>query len=422
MKKVLNVKDLIVNPENYRFDSVDTEDEAIEVMLQDKGKEIVNIATHIVDKGLDQARDIRVIKKEGQYVVLDGNRRITAIKCVLNPGIVKDAKFRVKFEALNAKAKVSTLENVNCYIYPTEEASSEWVRLDHTGKNEGVGQDSWGSPEVERFDQKFGGKLSLAMQAVDILKKNGIKIDTKRAKITTVNRLFSDPFVREYMGISKNNGDLEIITAKKEAIARMSKVFKEVIDNNLKVKSVYEKADRERFVKSLFSDKPKSTKDKQGKVTPLTQQAVQRSIPVDRKTLIPKTCVLKIKQTKLNNIYHELKAIPVDDYVNAVAVLLRVFLESSSDYYLEKKTINVKKTSQHDPSLSEKLTAVANDLKLSKDEMKVVNKATTSKNTIYSIDTFNAYVHNNKLHPSPKELKITWDEFQPFFQRLWDSI
>lgn len=343
MKKLIDVNELIINPENYRFDPVDTEEQAIDLMLESKGPEILKIADHIARVGLDQAKDLRVLARDDKFLLLDGNRRITAIKCLINPKLVKDAGLREGFVKIFKGLHDNLPQKIYCYVYLTEEESSEWIRLDHTGKNEGVGQDSWGLPEQERFDEKFGGKLSLAMQTVDLLKSKGVLINTKKAKISTVNRLFGDPGVREFMGIDKSNGSLILTTNETEAVKRIKTVFEEIINNDLKVRSVYAKNDRERFIKNIFSDKPPILKKEPivaNSQRNQDEQSLKRKvIPIIRNTLIPTNCVFTIKQSRLNKIYHELKSINIDDFENAVAVLFRVFLEGSLDYYLAIKNI-----------------------------------------------------------------------------------
>ena len=42
MRKIININELIVNPDNYRFDPVETQNQAIDLMLDEKGSEIFN--------------------------------------------------------------------------------------------------------------------------------------------------------------------------------------------------------------------------------------------------------------------------------------------------------------------------------------------------------------------------------------------
>lgn len=80
MKKIIHYSKLVVNPENYRFDPVENQEEAIDLILEEKGSEILNLAKHILENGLDEAKDLRVLETNPEvYRVLDGNRRVTAL-------------------------------------------------------------------------------------------------------------------------------------------------------------------------------------------------------------------------------------------------------------------------------------------------------------------------------------------------------
>lgn len=43
-------------------------------------------------------------------------------------------------------------------------------------------------------------------------------------------------------------------------------------------------------------------------------------------------------------------------------------------------------------------------------------------NSIWGVDTMNAYVHSNKLSPVPIDIQTTWDNIQDFMVTLWSQI
>ncbi|MDE0297424.1 MAG: hypothetical protein OXN17_02185 [Candidatus Poribacteria bacterium] len=258
MKKTIHFSKLIVNPENYRFDPVENQQEAIDLMLGEKGSEIVNLAKHILDYGLDEAKDFRVVEIDsGEYRVLDGNRRTVAIKCLHDQSWIKDKKTKKAFQILR-KTKKSAPTYIQSFVYDDEKSAAEWIKLDHTGKNDGVGQDSWGTAEQDRFAYKFEGKLSPAMQAVFVVQKElDKKINTKKLKVSTINRIMSNPESRSYLGVDVCGGKLIFTADEKESYARLDKLFDKVIKDNVTVANVYHKPETIRFMSELFGDKPK---------------------------------------------------------------------------------------------------------------------------------------------------------------------
>jgi transcriptional regulator of met regulon len=428
MKKNIEIPKLIVSPENYRFDPVDNQNEAIDLMLEEKGDEIINLAKHIYEKGLDKARDSRVLEiKKDLFLVLDGNRRATAIKCLENPSIVKSESLRNKFLKI-LKSPGSVPSEVNCFVYANEGEAAEWIKLDHTGKNAGVGQDPWEPAGKERFDYKFGGKVSPAMQILRLFQQETKKgIDTKALKISTVNRIISNPESRSYLGLDVRAGNVVLTSAKGEVLSRLDTLFNKIIVDDVAVKEVYHVPDSIKFMRDLFGDKPKVLPKMiavSATGTTKNANALIRSLPKtsSRNTLIPKTCILRIHETKINNIYHELRELPLDGATNAVGVLFRVFLETNLDYYADKHGI----TFGPKIKLAGKIASVTSSLEKSKaaTEKQLTNiRHVTNKGTsILSIDNFHEYVHSFKTQPVPVDLIYKWDNLQEFFEILWREI
>ena len=58
-------------------------------MIEDQKEKLVNIANHIVYNGLNPLKKILVTPHSNmRYIVLEGNRRITAIKLLENPNLI----------------------------------------------------------------------------------------------------------------------------------------------------------------------------------------------------------------------------------------------------------------------------------------------------------------------------------------------
>lgn len=276
MRENIPISKLIVNPKNYRFDPVSNQSQAIDLMIEEKGNEILVLAKHIYEKGLDKAKDLRVFEKNSEsFILLDGNRRITAIKCLENPLIIKDEHLRSKFEII-LKGVGFIPEKVNCFVYTNEKEAAEWIRLDHTGRNGGIGQDSWGAAEVDRFEEKFGGKKSAATQLFDFYKeKTKSKITAKEVKISTINRIISNPEARSYIGINIDKGIVSWTTDEKEVIARLTTLFDKIIKDDVAVGEVYKASQSIQFVKDLFGSRPQEKKKGEIKLT----KKVENEIP-----------------------------------------------------------------------------------------------------------------------------------------------
>ncbi len=434
MRENININKLIVNPENYRFDSVENQSQAIDLMLEEKGSEIFNLAKHIAEHGLDEAKNLRVTEiKKDLYKILEGNRRITALKCLHDFSLIKSESLKNKFKKLieeTNKENKNIPSMVNCFVYKNEEDVAKWIKLDHTGKNEGVGLVEWGKSERDRFEQKFEGKSSPATQAVDLyesIMKTKIQ-DRNKLKLSTINRLLSNAESRAYLGLGKVNEKIYPVAPLKEVGERLDKLFNKMILEDIPVKDVYNTGLIIKFMKNLYGEKPKLSK-KPVKIPTETTKKVKKKKKTrfpksnERNILIPNTFILEIEEKKPNNIYHELMDMPLDQFPNAIGVLFRVFLEISLDCYAEKICgINFSKNT----NISGKITKITEDLEkrniASGNQLKNIKNVGSKRNSILSIENFHEYIHSYKNQPMPTDLIIAWDNLQEFFEIIWEEI
>jgi hypothetical protein len=265
------------------------------------------------------------------------------------------------------------------------------------------------------------------MQIVDLFQQETKKtVDTKTLKISTVNRILSNPESRSFLGVDVKNGMIVLTAAKKDVIARLDQLFSKIMVDDVAVKEVYHTADSIRFMRNLFGEKPTVSKVP----VPISVEGVARpnhaarSLPrsAARNVLIPAGCILQIHKSKINNIYHELKSIPLDVGTNAVAVLFRVFLETSLDYFAAKNGI----TFADRTKLPGKITKVSDSLEkknvASVAQLANIRKVPAWGNSILSIDNFHEYVHSFAVQPAPVDLIYKWDNLQEFFEILWGEI
>jgi hypothetical protein len=213
-------------------------------------------------------------------------------------------------------------------------------------------------------------------------------------------------------------------------------VIRDISEKGFGVSKIYSKEDRMDYIRNFPEpSKPISTSKLikpwafSEPVQPITTLSKSRTTvkPVERKKLIPKECKIKIPNPKVNAIYHELLSIDITKHTNAVAVLLRVFIELSVDTYLEShKMISTPSAAKSPMNFQQKVNQVAQHL----DSIKMADSAICKgikasikdSNDILGIETWHAYVHNNRFSPKSDNLIITWDNIQDFMIILWGNI
>lgn len=446
--KPIKLANLLVNTENYRFESVASQKEAIDKMIQNQAEKLFNLAEHIVTHGLNPNDPVQVAVSSHDkklYNVLEGNRRIVALKLFNNPDLIDDPSydtFKKKFKKLKEKKGVLTIKEISCTVYDSPNEADTWIKLKHAGQVDGVGTVSWNAQQIQRFEEKVEGKSSVPLQIINYLKTSNtvsspIKEKLNELSITNLNRLLSDPDIREFLGITVENGFVKGKLEQKEVSKGLIQVVKDLLDPEFKVRDIYAKVDRKDYIKKFPKDKIPNQKAESNETWTLNgaenEPGGNKEIKKkkkklnDRKVLIPRACVMSIENERVNDIYSELQKLDVEKYVNAVAVLFRVFIELSVDSYIDSNKLSKAVTSAKDgSSLEYKVLTVASHLenlkKADENICKGIRSAVKNKHDLLGINTWNAYVHFNLYSPTAKNLIITWNNVQAFVEILWANI
>lgn len=442
--KIISLTNLLLNIENPRFDLVGNQREAIDTMINDQSDKIYNLAKDIVNNGMLNPSELVIVTPSESdkklYVVLEGNRRITALKILSNPSLIATThtSYYKRIKPLADKFKSSPITEVLCSIFTDAEEANKWIKLKHTGENDGIGVVRWDAQQVARFEERIDGTSPIALQAIDFLRKEGsvsdkLKDRLKEVPSTNLDRLLKDKSVQSLIGLSIKDNRLQTILKRKEVVKGLTKIVTDLVEKKIKVKDIYTKEDREKYVESF---KPFEIPDKKQKertswelvsttntTKPKQKAKAKLTLIKDRDTLIPKDCILQITDVRLTKIYKELRRLEVSNYENAVGVLFRVFIELSIDSYIDKFPI---KNLTVDSKLKQKVIDVTLHMEQSgvtkKNELKGIRSAVNNQHDILSMDTFNAYVHNRHLSPIAKNLITSWDNIQSFITKLWQSI
>ena len=253
--KSFKITELLLNPENPRFDPVNYQTEIIEAMVDDQRDKLVELAKHISDFGLSPIDILLVHKHEKQWVVWEGNRRLTALKLMNEPGLVPDQYTRIKreFQKLNAVLDITMMNSILCVIIEDKKIADEWIRLKHTGENRGVGTVNWDAKQTGRFSAQVRGVTDPKIAFFDFLRTfDSIPLKYRQnfseIRKTNFDRLINDPDVRAFLGIV-NNGDG--YTLANGVSPQLLLVLQDLIFTDFSVGSIYLKEDRKNYLEEI---------------------------------------------------------------------------------------------------------------------------------------------------------------------------
>lgn len=429
------VSKLVLSSENPRYERQASSAAAIRKLVADQDEKLIRLAADIAAYGLDPSQNLLVTPLEDdEYLVLEGNRRLAALKLILSAETIKEANLSDKVTAalleIHHNYKDSLPRELSCAVLSKDEAE-HWILLRHTGENGGVGVVQWTALQIERY--KGSSPLLQAMDAVteSQMLEAGALDSIEDFPITNFSRLINTKEVRLALGIDFSGEQLVFLADRKESIGRLALILKDILDQKINVNHIRSKEQRIQYANEVLSRplpmKTVSTPPGGGAGNPKSRKK-RTSLPATRSSLVPKNFSPTISLVRINKIFEELKSISLKNHVNSAAVILRVFLELSVDEFADKKKIVLRKPAKRGETkrvvpmtLSEKMLAVAKYLKANGTtdaELRGIVTLAGKKNHILSVDNLHAYVHNKHYSPTADDLKTIWDNIQLFVERI----
>jgi hypothetical protein len=276
--KTIKINTLLLDLDNSRFpETPESQREAIILMVNIQGDRIVSLARDIVENGLDPSENIIVYQStDKKLVVMEGNRRLTALKLLNHPNLIPKNNTTNKIKKI-LQTNPDIPDSLNCVVFTDENKYEHWINLKHTGANNGAGRVQWTGQEVDRHKANHGntsyGNQLLSLIAKEVTIPNSIKTNTQKLYITNINRLLDDPDVRKSLSLAPLNGELYCYQAKENFIADINKVLDCMLEvdergkvqftvNRIKVKT-----DRAVLLSQLDISEPSNKLDKPWKIT-----------------------------------------------------------------------------------------------------------------------------------------------------------
>lgn len=221
------------------------------------------------------------------------------------------------------------MKNIACAVFETPTEADIWIKRKHSGELNGIGTVTWNAQQKQRFEEKTEGKSSIPLQIITLLKSqeevsDTIKDSLSKLNITNLQRLMSDPYVREHLGLEINNGILVSKVKVSEVIKGLLKVVTDILNPEFKVSDIYNREKRKQYIDNFDkSQKPDlsneaseqwSVQDIENNKEQASRNSEKQEIKGDknRKTrnrgaLVPKSLNLHISNPKINKIFRGAK-------------------------------------------------------------------------------------------------------------------
>jgi len=449
--RAISLGDLLLDTHNPRVEPATKHREQMQKLLDDQEERIANLAADIVENGISPI-DIALVMpskvENDKFVVLEGNRRLLALKILANPHMLGDLTLpegrRKKLEKLAARFKENPIKSITCYEVESREKARHWLLLRHIGAGDGSGVVGWSGVATARFRGE-----DPALQALEFLLKSGqlsaeevALVSSMRFPITTLRRLLETRGVKDFLGIEVKEEKLLSGLPADELFKPLKRIALDLARGDVTVTDVKLKEQQLAYV-SKFPPSDRPNLKKAGSMRPVQditagdfgkkanggKERKKRNVAPDRPTVVPKAHRCPIVDSKANEIYHELRRLRVEDTPHACAVLIRVFLEHTTDRYCEHAKIPLRTDRNGhkvDKTLAKKVEEAIDHLlaagAVKKGAFFSLRRGISQDHGPLSATLLNAYVHNEFTKPSPRDLRNAWDHAQPFFDKVWEIL
>ncbi len=431
---MIALESLLLDTLNPRHNPVESRREALTALLEGKGaQELLRLAEDISRFGVSPIDLALVIPDGNVYIVLEGNRRVAALKLLKNPGLAAGSKISDAIYELSKNTV--NIDHLGCIVAESRDQARRWIELRHITNHQGVGVVGW-SPEMQvRFSENYSGQRGKALRLTDALEEAygddrellDLVHAVKAAKITTLGRLVSDPEFRRATGLVI---DGQVQT--RFPATRMRDFWHRLLSDlstHITVSDLKKKQQRSEYLASLSdvmpdqaerrparrledagedseTDSETKPESKQRKPPPKTQ----RPRPM---RLFHGLQLLNVKP-KVRDVLREAQRIDLGTFPNAGAVLIRVVVELVVAEGIE--CINP----QADDRLRERIRLCLRELDPTQinNEYAGVRNGLSDPTSLFSVRAMHSYLHNPQMHADAASLRAISDNYIPFLSSV----
>lgn len=424
----------------------------------------LELAASIATRGFFPNEPLLAIEEGGRTTVVEGNRRLAALKALLDPTLV-DGPDRKTLEKLKTKLGTDgAVRSVPVTTAPNRRATDPQI----AGRHVGTPVLAWEAENRARFilaklaegyddaalEDQLGFSASDVQKArqtkaiadmarsLDLSEATKAKLENPRAQVfSTIGRVFDSTVGRKFLGVEPDQQDGLRGTSPP---AHFKPVFKKLVEDVVEGRASSRKLNTNENIASYFSDagvKPASTKGRfsptdivSGKGGTTTSAKAARIAPVkhtkkDSTRVLPRNFRVLFGTRRLKAIREELVALDRDEFPNAGAVLLRVFLELSIEHYLDKTGELKKLKAELDDKKKlrygrvELQHMIGRVVGIAKTKLEARAATSVEKALKYdaaapfSIRELHDFVHSED-QPNPRDIKTFWLRTEPLFRLM----
>jgi len=415
---------------------------------------VYQLAKDIADQGFYPAERLIGVEENGRTVIVEGNRRLAALKLLLNPELAPD-RYLKRVRILRDGIHAEDIRKVPVVVAPSRDATAPMI----IGRHTRTGIERWkpaqqakfirllATPDlsVEEVAERLGmtrGELTTNLKtdtmyqiACALLLPDDLRAHVRNPRTfnaSVLERLVQSSRALEFLGIQLDErGSLSGHIDPEEFKKGYRRMVVDIAQNDVDTRTLNSMEEIDKYLNKFGDDTPDDSR--KGNFTSATFLATVETIPEEtlqplkpksarraQTHLIPSHIKCQLRSRRINDVFTELRKLKLSQYPNACAILFRILLELITGNYLEKtqkilpllQAAEKKKKGQDwYPTLRQMLSALAQDRDLSASPLarKALAKVIGDKDHPLSLDKLDSIAHNRYVAPKEKELLQIWE-------------
>jgi len=418
----LPLESLVINRANDRHGELENETAAIAWLFNNFEVHMRNLAKDIVTNG--EVFEPPLVFPDGeQFVLFDGNRRMTCLKLLDKPRRAPTLELQEFFSEQRAKWNGNFPSAIQCQVESDRDRIDDILFRRHTGSQGGVGQSTWDDRMKSNFINRTGTGSSF--NAADEIEKRLADADMlphKKIPRSNLNRLLSAEAFRNRVGFTGLRGKFEFTHDEPIVLRALNRIADDLANRyvvlgdiwDIDAKRVYlDRLESEGFLPTAANSLASKQEPSTSKPAVAKPSPTRAARPQTRTALIPNTIYAIAWAGRIQRhraIWEELQFhLNLTDHANAISVLFRVLVELATENYIDQTKLS---TINQNDSLARRVLKVAQDLeshgKIDQKYLQLLSKFPQADHLL-SADTLNRYVHSPNFAPSPDHLRALWD-------------
>lgn len=463
---------LLLDPKNTRIPADRRSDNQRQLLHELLAHEDVKgLAASIAKLGLFANERLVVVPTGRRFTVLEGNRRLAAIKLLLSPELAPTTSQVKYFRSLSAKADLASFGKIDVAVVPDRLSAAPIIAALHTGD----AKRRWSSLQQARFYHEL---IAQGLQPTEVADQLGIslaqirsflrseklhrialsldldadirkRVEDPRFPLTTLERFIESQTGRKFLGVELDDEKGFVgITHPDRFKAVLAKVVSDVTTKGM-TRKINDEAGFRKYIEEAEKDLPKTKKrgsfdpdafvvdgedaEEGGSGERRGSRRPASATPKPSPSVVPRGFVCRSQVAKVSAIFKELKSLKISEQRNSTGVMLRVLMDVALWSYIKREgharavcdhfDKNGKKRNYNPdwtPPLRD-LISYAVDKRIlqgmAADGYKSVRSLAAKDGDYFiTIDGFNEFTHNPHVTPTEGDLRALWDRAEPMLE------